>query len=207
MDRQFLKMLILAFCVLFLFSFSACSEQKQKAPAKKLVNSDKVSENIEKDKENNKLDSDEKKVEQKESLSLKKSQETDSSTLDDVEAGNNVVEIKEKIFLQKINDIYFNFEDYKDSTIVIEGMFSYFENMDGTETRAVVYREGPGCCGNDGWGGFFLLYDKDFPEENAWIRVTGKPVLEEMKGGWLELYLKVDSLEVKEERGSEFVTH
>ena len=40
--------------------------------------------------------------------------------------------------------------------------------------------------------------------ENDWIRVTGIPELIE-DGDYLNLYLHVTSLEVKTERGSEFV--
>lgn len=133
--------------------------------------------------------------------------ETDAKGKEEEDAEENIVEINEKLFIQKINDIYFNFEDYKDATIIIEGMFSHFQNIDGTEERPVVYREGPGCCGNDGWGGFFLVYDGAYPNENDWIRVTGKPKVVQTEGGWLELFLEVEKIEVKEERGAEYVTH
>ena len=83
-------------------------------------------------------------------------------------------------------------------------MYAPFYSRDGSKTAPVVYRRGPGCCGNDGWGGFLLKYDGEYPNENDWIRVTGTPELIE-EGDYLNLYLHVTSLEVKVERGAEFV--
>ena len=45
----------------------------------------------------------------------------------------------------------------------------------------------------------------EFPNENDWIRVTGHPELV-TEGYYTNLYLNVASLEVKAERGTEFVT-
>ncbi|WP_262428359.1 TIGR03943 family putative permease subunit [Paratissierella segnis] len=129
---------------------------------------------------------------------------SDSLEEDDKSSDSDILEIGEKMFLTQINDIYFNFDDYKDKTIVVEGIYALFYSWDGNETTPVVYRNGPGCCGNDGWGGFLLKYDGNFPNENDWIRVTGTPelVTEEY---YTDLYLNVSSIEVKTERGAEFV--
>ena len=120
-------------------------------------------------------------------------------------AEDDVLEIGEKMFLTQINDMYYNFDNYKDKTIIVEGIYALFYSWDGDETAPVVYRNGPGCCGNDGWGGFLLKYNGEYPNENDWIRVTGTPELVE-EGYFLNLYLNVTSLEVKTERGAEFVT-
>ena len=120
-------------------------------------------------------------------------------------AEGDVLEIGEKMFLTQISDMYCNFDHYKDKTIIVEGMYAQFYSWDGSETAPVVYRNGPGCCGNDGWGGFLLKYDGEFPNENDWIRVTGHPELV-TEGYYTNLYLNVASLEVKAERGTEFVT-
>ena len=116
----------------------------------------------------------------------------------------DILEIKENFFITQINDIYFNFESYAKKTIVVEGMFTYFVSYFDDSKVPAVYRLGPGCCGNDGWGGFLLDYSGKFPEENEWIRVTGKPYIKETNG-FADLYLKVLSIEVKSERGAEFV--
>lgn len=118
-----------------------------------------------------------------------------------------VLQITEKMFLTQINDIFYNYEDYKDTTIYVEGMFTYFVNSSDESLKApVVFRFGPGCCGNDGWGGFLLDYDGEFPADNEWIGVKGKPVIIE-DGVYAELHTQVESIEVKTERGSEYVTH
>ncbi len=211
--KRFSCQLFTFLCILFLaFSLTACGEVKKKAPAKKAdTNGEKVKGgSLEKGDDeietNNESDPEENATPSLENEKEEGAEEKEDEAGEVVSDGD-VIEINEKIFLQKINDIYFNFDDYANSTIIIEGMFSNFTNMDGTETRPVVYREGPGCCGNDGWGGFFLLYDGEYPNENDWIRVVGKPILTEAEGGYLELFLKVESLEVKKERGAEFVTH
>ncbi len=202
MNSKCIKLLTILFSFCIVISLTACEDVKKKAPAKKVESTENI------------VDDKKREEEEVATQDIKEVQEdtaidNSKEKLEDNIKGSaeNIVEINEKIFLQKINDIYFNFDDYKDSTIVIEGMFSYFENMDGTETRPVVYRNGPGCCGNDGWGGFFLIYEEEYPQENDWIRVVGRPVLVEAEGGWLELFLEVESVEVKEERGLEFVSH
>lgn len=116
----------------------------------------------------------------------------------------DVVEIKEKLFLTQINDIYYNFEDYQDKTILVEGMFTQLVNLKG-DRKPAIYRLGPGCCGNDGWGGFLLKYDGPYPNDNDWIRVIGKVELVE-KERFKDLYIQVESIEVTEERGAEYVS-
>lgn len=118
----------------------------------------------------------------------------------------DILEIKDKMFLTQINDIYFNYERYKDKTIIVEGMFTYLESYFDNSKFPAVYRRGPGCCGNDGWGGFILDWKGTYPELEAWIKVVGKPVIKEYKG-YQDLYLEVVSLDVKQERGLEFVVN
>ena len=137
--------------------------------------------------------------------SLASETEKPSPTLDRPSADTTVLEIGEKMFLTQINDIYYNFDDYKDKTIIVEGMYALFYSWDEDQKVPVVYRNGPGCCGNDGWGGFLLKYDGQFPNENDWICVTGTPELETTESGYMNLNLNVTSIEVKTERGAEFV--
>lgn len=118
---------------------------------------------------------------------------------------DDIVEIGEKMFLTQINDMNCNFDNYKDKTIIIEGMYAQFYLWDGSKTVPVLYRNAPGCCGNDGWGGLLLKYDGELPNDNDWIRATGTLELVE-EDHFLNLYLNISSLEVKEERGAEFVT-
>lgn len=125
--------------------------------------------------------------------------------LESVPDNEDVLEISEKMYLTQIQDIFLNISEYKDKTIVVEGMYGLLFNPDGIQNTPAVYRRGPGCCGNDGWGGFLLHYDGTYPDENAWIRVTGTPEIVE-NGSFQDLYLNVSQLEVLETRGEEFVT-
>ncbi|HBG65361.1 MAG TPA: hypothetical protein DDW78_02690 [Treponema sp.] len=117
----------------------------------------------------------------------------------------DTLEIGDKLFLTQINDMYFNFDSYKEKTIIVEGMFTEMVSWDGEQRYPAVYRRGPGCCGNDGWGGFLLRYDGTYPKYDEWIRVTGTPMIEHTQDGYDNIYLVVSSLEVKQERGLEFV--
>lgn len=134
-------------------------------------------------------------------------EETDSVvSLPDLGSGTDstVLEIGEKLFITQINDMYYNFQDYADKTIIVEGMYALFVNGEGGSYPG-VYRLGPGCCGNDGWGGFMLYYDGELPQENDWIRVTGTPELVKDEKGYSSLFLHVSSLVIMDERGAEFV--
>lgn len=151
--------------------------------------------------------------------------EYDSINVND---GDTLV-IGEKLFLTQINDIYNNFSRYDGKTIVVEGMLGNYTEWDNSMSNAVVYRSGPGCCGNDGWGGFYLtdmtyktsddgngiLYNYDKTGEDIeiddWIRVTGKPALYEGKDtegvSHTYLFLDVEKLENYKDknRGAEYV--
>lgn len=129
----------------------------------------------------------------------------DVEIIDAAAIEGDVIEISENVFITQINDIYMNIEDYEDNIIVVEGMYALFGSYTQADTYPGVYRLGPGCCGNDGWGGFMLKYDGELPEENDWIKVTGTPILETTDDGLVNLFLDVISLEIMQERGAEFV--
>lgn len=137
------------------------------------------------------------------------SEKTDTNenlnTSDKIIDNKNIMEIREKMFIAQIEDIYYNIEDFKDKYIKIEGMYSVVEPEEGDIGKVhFVYRNAPGCCGNDGWAGFMLNYDGEYPNTNDWIQVVGTPEI--IKNGVYEdLYLNVISIEVMEERGAEFV--
>ncbi len=126
--------------------------------------------------------------------------------IEDVES-EEVFEIREKFFINQINDIFFSIEEYEDKVVGLEGMYSVFTTEDGNSSTPVVYRNGPGCCDNDTWAGFLLNYDGDVkPKENDWIRVEGIPEVV-VDGVYQELYLNVTKMEILETRGAEYVTH
>ena len=119
-----------------------------------------------------------------------------------LEAAGDVVEIKEKMFITQINDIYLNADEYLNKKIKLEGFYSVYE-VEGKAVHSVI-RNGPGCCGNDGVAGFEFVWDGEYPQENAWLRVVGTLEIKEEEG--MEyMYLDAMEVEVLEERGAEFV--
>jgi zinc transport system permease protein len=121
------------------------------------------------------------------------------------------IEIKEKMFIAQVNDVYLNPEDYLGRTIKLEGVFT-FEQYAGYENPyCFVIRYGPGCCGNDGNAGFEVAWDtppgeeKSYPEPNAWVEATGMLTTYE-EDGYPYLYLSLASLNVLDTRGAEFVS-
>jgi uncharacterized membrane protein YcgQ (UPF0703/DUF1980 family) len=124
-------------------------------------------------------------------------------------AGTGPVEIKEKLFLAQINDIYLNEDEYLGRTIRYEGMFTRYTWEEMGLTYYSVYRRSPGCCGADGQAGFEVIWPegsgKAYPKENDWVQVAG--TLERFEEyGQSYLRIRLDSLTVKKERGAEFVS-
>jgi len=116
----------------------------------------------------------------------------------------NIIEIKEKMFIAQINDVYLNADDYFGKTIKLEGMFKQDE-VD-SKTYSFVIRYGPGCCGYDGNAGFEIAWstEKPYPEADSWVEVVG--VLKSYEEDQLKyLYLDLISLNVLEKRGAETV--
>jgi len=128
---------------------------------------------------------------------------TDETSIHSLKTDSDLIEITEKMFLTQINDIFYNIDEYKGKTIKVEGMYTNAEDPNGGIIH-FVYRNGPGCCGNDGWGGFLLNYDGAYPKDNDWIEVVGTPEIIK-DGDYTDLYLNVTSIIVKEERGEEYV--
>jgi zinc transport system permease protein len=120
-----------------------------------------------------------------------------------------VVEIKEKMFIAQINDIYLNPEDYMGNTIKLEGLF--VSEQYGDEPYCFVIRYGPGCCGYDGNAGFEIAWDKQdvanktYPNNDDWVEAVG--ILQAYEeDGYPYLYLALSELNILDERGAEFVT-
>lgn len=113
---------------------------------------------------------------------------------------DEVVEIRERMFLTHVRQIYETPENYLGKTIRLEGMYSSLPR--GDSSYHLVYRE-DGCCG--GMVGFEFTYDGKIPEKNDWIQVVG--VLEEFDlGGEQMLVIRAKTVKVMSERGKEAVT-
>jgi uncharacterized membrane protein YcgQ (UPF0703/DUF1980 family) len=123
--------------------------------------------------------------------------------------GAEKIEIKEKLFIAQVNDVYLNPEDYFGKTIKLQGLFKLQQYED--KTYCFVIRYGPGCCGNDGNAGFEVAWDDSFtlqpryPQEDEWVEVAG--VLKSYEeDGFPYLYISLMSLTLPDTRGAEFVT-
>ena len=82
------------------------------------------------------------------------------------------VKITDNFFIEQINDVLMNMEDYLNQTIIIEGLMYSYTDEDGVEIHAVV-RNTPGCCGNDGLAGLYISYDQTYPADDTWVEVIG----------------------------------
>ena len=114
-----------------------------------------------------------------------------------------VVEIRDKLFIAQVNEIYTNLDEYLDKLIRYEGLFDAFRYEDGGMVYMVI-RYGPGCCGNDGNVGFEVISDEPYPNQDDWVRVEG--MLERYEE-WGETYvrLRVSVFEIMEEWGEAYV--
>lgn len=114
-----------------------------------------------------------------------------------------VISIDEKIFLSQMTDIYMNTNDYIGRIISMEGYM--LPDDTGDDIIGAVVRNSPGCCGDDGITGLSYIWGQDVPAENDWIKVTGVLSVR-VEGEQIYLVIEADEVEVKEERGLEFVS-
>ena len=130
---------------------------------------------------------------------------------------NKNINIGEYKFLTQINSIRKNIEKYTESVVTIEGMYGKYISHDNSLNNPIVYRNGPGCCGNDDYDGFLLInvenaYQGAEPLRlNDWVKVVGTPFMHEHTNnvGKKEEYLfliatSIEKLDLKS-RGAEMV--
>jgi len=121
--------------------------------------------------------------------------------------GSDVIEIQERFFVNQVNDIILNHNQYLGRTIRYEGIFRTTPGEGANSDIHVVYRYVPGCCGPEGIVGFIVNVGEFEPLlTDAWAEVVG--VLEEFEdnNGQTRIHLALTSLTELEERGEEFVT-
>ena len=118
---------------------------------------------------------------------------------------NTVIEIREKMFLGQVDDIYKNPQDYLGRKIKLEGIFLRDQYPTGETIYSVIRYGLGGCCGNDGQVGFEVAWPANdrqpYPENNSWVEVMG-----EIKRNRSWLYIELSSMIVKLDRGLEYVT-
>jgi uncharacterized membrane protein YcgQ (UPF0703/DUF1980 family) len=118
--------------------------------------------------------------------------------------GDEIIEIKEKMFIAQTNDVYFNAQDYLGKTIKYEGILQKHIVPEAGATYYSVIRYGPGCCGIDANAGFEVSWEREYPAQNDWVEAVG--VLEVYdEDGYKYLRLALKSLTVLATRGAEYV--
>jgi hypothetical protein len=146
------------------------------------------------------------------------------------------VEIREKMFIGQVNDVYLNAEDYMGKTIKLEGLFKIEEGNDWVPDGVAedlkpfycyVIRYGPGgCCGFDGSVGFEIAWDNNpgnnnLGDSNLLDDDVHPAKIYPEEDAWVEavgelksydeygmpyLYLALSSLKVLDNRGAEYVS-
>ena len=119
--------------------------------------------------------------------------------------GREIIDIREKMFMTQVNDIYTNANNYAGKGVRFEGVYN--EDLYGVgETFHSVTRSTPGCCGDDGARiGFEVVWDQPFPQPGSWAEAAG--VLEQYEeDGEMRLRVQLVSLQVLDVRGAELVT-
>lgn len=119
---------------------------------------------------------------------------------------NNIIEIKERMFINQCNDVYLNPDDYRGKVIKLEGIYDGFTDEETGEKLNFVFRYGPGCCGYDGVAGFEFNYNGNIPNPQDWIEVVGVVEILEIDN-YETVRLNAISLNVLNKRGKEFVAN
>ncbi|MDD4067050.1 MAG: hypothetical protein PHH22_03655 [Clostridia bacterium] len=124
---------------------------------------------------------------------------------EDINSVSNKIDvvISDKYFITQLNEIYLNTEDYLGKVIEIEG----FPLSNGQYN--FVARYGPGCCSNDAIAYLEYEYDKDLEliDEKDWIKIIGEICKGKDENGSEYIYIDASSVEKKDIRGVDTVTH
>ena len=98
---------------------------------------------------------------------------------------SNPIVISEKQFLTRLANLYNNIDKYKDRDVSIDGLYGNFVSYDGSFDFPMVYRNGPGCCKDDKYGGIYLVNLENVVNEGTqivegdFVSVLGSPFLYE----------------------------
>ncbi|MCL2382674.1 MAG: hypothetical protein FWC79_00420 [Oscillospiraceae bacterium] len=115
---------------------------------------------------------------------------------------DGIMDIRERTFNRQISDIRLNPGTYIGETIRMEGLIFDF-GFAGLGEIYGVGRNGPMCCGKDGFIGLFVEYDGRMPDEDEWVSVVGTIEMSDQFRG--EPILRISQITVMDERGQEYV--
>ena len=86
--------------------------------------------------------------------------------------GKKINEIGDSFFIEATNDVIVNLSEYVGKAISIQGFISRDKAKNGDMSYS-VYRQTPGCCGNDGIAGLDIVCKDDYPQVGTWVKATG----------------------------------
>jgi uncharacterized membrane protein YcgQ (UPF0703/DUF1980 family) len=119
----------------------------------------------------------------------------------------SIVEIREKMFIGQVYDVYLNPDDYLGKTLKLEGVFIREQYDDGFYNMVIRYGPG-GCCGIDGLVGFEVAWenkDRQYPENDSWVEAIGELKFYKVEDLAQFMYIDLISLDVLDKRGEEYV--
>lgn len=123
-------------------------------------------------------------------------------------SSDEVIKVMEPVYLDYVQEIHLNQDEYMGKTIEIEGMFTSKYDEIENKTFYYIYRLSDNIHYHDDkkeieevMSGFKLTYDKVMPKEKEWIKVIG--VLEKEDN---DIVIKATSITTMQERGLEKVT-
>jgi len=93
--------------------------------------------------------------------------------------------LKDRLFVQQVQDIYLNPRNYTDKIVQIEGFFEKYIDENNRE-RYEIYRKTAGCCGNDGRAGFEFVYKKEKLKFNMYEWISVEALVKESDHVYLE---------------------
>jgi len=93
--------------------------------------------------------------------------------------------LKDRLFIQQVQDIYLNPRDYTDKIVQIEGFFEKYTDENKQE-RYEIYRKTAGCCGDDGKAGFEFVYKKEKLKFNMYEWISVEALVKESDHVYLE---------------------
>lgn len=91
---------------------------------------------------------------------------------DNIDTSKVDITLPDDYFLNYMDDIYVNLDDYLNKVITGEGYIYYVQNEDGSVEYA--FCRDYICCGYDAYPvGVMCVYDGDMVDDDTWVTVTG----------------------------------
>lgn len=119
-------------------------------------------------------------------------------------SNDDIVKISDDSFVQQLEDIHANVDEYEGKTVSYEG-FVAVVGEDGTEYTVVRDYDTPHEDHTHPiFVGLYSSYEGEWPAEDTWVEVTGKIKKESMNGQTYPL-VEIEELKVMDVRGEDKV--